>query len=245
MNRSFQSHDPNNTAPSHEQIQLVDSFSKLMKIHFKGQVNAACWFRTLDGDFSDIVQQLQAQDFVTEYMTEISTDDLNQLQLSPAGQRARQLILQDLRRLTEVGASPVLNLIKHYERDEELEFIATDVYSFHVDRSPVPTHTFLCTYHGAVSDILPNSQAQQKILVPEIRDKLRAMYDGPEQGFESFLREYYFDLHYQPAENAQLINLGLGHLWKLAVDHPDQASLPCIHRAPVELDGEYRLLLIC
>jgi hypothetical protein len=31
----------------------------------------------------------------------------------------------------------------------------------------------------------------------------------------------------------------------LAVDHPTQQVLPCVHRAPIEIDGEYRLLLIC
>ncbi len=120
-----------------------------------------------------------------------------------------------------------------------------DVYSFHVDRSPIETDTFLCTYHGAASDIVPNDQVEQKVLIPEIREKLKALHDGPEAEFESFLAEYFFDLHYQPKPNAQPINLGIGHLWRLAVDHPTQKVLPCVHRAPVENDGEYRLLLIC
>jgi hypothetical protein len=114
-----------------------------------------------------------------------------------------------------------------------------------VDRSPVGTQTFLCTYHGAASDILPNDQATQKILIPEIREKLKELHDGPEAEFEMFLKDCFFDLHYQPKSNAQPINLGSGHLWKLAVDHPGQQVLPCIHRAPVERGGEYRLLLIC
>jgi hypothetical protein len=29
------------------------------------------------------------------------------------------------------------------------------------------------------------------------------------------------------------------------VDHPEQQVLPCVHRAPLENNGEYRLLLIC
>ncbi|RYZ28666.1 MAG: DUF1826 domain-containing protein, partial [Chitinophagaceae bacterium] len=29
------------------------------------------------------------------------------------------------------------------------------------------------------------------------------------------------------------------------VDHPKQQVLPCIHRAPIENEGECRLLLIC
>ena len=62
---------------------------------------------------------------------------------------------------------------------------------------------------------------------------------------ETFLEEYFFDLHYQPKPDIEPINLGLGHLWRLAVDHPTQQVLPCVHRAPTENDGEYRLLLIC
>jgi len=158
---------------------------------------------------------------------------------------ARDIILKDIQLLTNIGASPVLNLLKYYERDDELDFISTDVYSFHVDRSPIETDTFLCTYHGAASDIVPNDQVEQKVLIPEIREKLRALHDGSEAEFESFLAEYFFDLHYQPKPNAQPINLGTGHLWRLAVDHPTQKVLPCVHRAPVENDGEYRLLLIC
>ena len=79
----------------------------------------------------------------------------------------------------------------------------------------------------------------------EIRAKLKELYDGPEAGFEDFLEEYFFDLHYQPKPDAKPINLGQGHLWRLAVDHPTQQALPCVHRAPVENEGEYRLLLIC
>ena len=135
--------------------------------------------------------------------------------------------------------------MKCYERDDELDFISTDVYSYHVDRSPIATDTFLCTYHGAASDILPNDQVEQKILIPEIRLKLQELYDGPESEFDAFLEEYFFDLHYQPKSNATPVNLGMGHLWRLAVDHPTQQVLPCVHRAPVEKDGEYRLLLIC
>ncbi len=193
------------------------------------------------GDFKEIVAKLQLK----ENITEISIEDLLALPLSEQGDLARDIILKDIQLLTNIGASPVLNLLKYYERDDELDFISTDVYSFHVDRSPIETDTFLCTYHGAASDIVPNDQVEQKVLIPEIREKLRALHDGSEAEFESFLAEYFFDLHYQPKPNAQPINLGTGHLWRLAVDHPTQKILPCVHRAPVENDGEYRLLLIC
>ena len=230
-----------NTFSGKDQIGVVSSFSDLVNTDFKGTMNAICWERNLVGDFKEIASKLQLKGNITE----VSAGDLLALQLSENGHMARKIILNDLQLLTDFGASPTLNLLKKYERDDELSFISTDVYSYHVDRSPVGTDTFLCTYHGTSSDILPNDQATQKILLPEIRKKLKELHDGPEEEFEDFLKEYFFDLHYEPKLNAQPINLGTGHLWRLAVDHPEQKVLPCVHRAPVENDGEYRLLLIC
>ncbi|MDQ0068144.1 DUF1826 domain-containing protein [Chryseobacterium lathyri] len=231
----------NRTFSDNNQIGVVSTFSELVNTNFQGAMNAVCWNRNLDGDFKEIVSQLQLK----ENITEVSIEDLLALQLSEEGNTARKIILSDLELLTDFGASPSLNLLKSYERDEEFDFISTDVYSYHVDRSPVGTQTFLCTYHGAASDILPNDQATQKILIPEVRKKLKELYDGPESEFETFLKGCFFDLHYQPKPNAQPINLELGHLWKLSVDHPGQQVLPCVHRAPAENEGEYRLLLIC
>ncbi|MEN3978405.1 DUF1826 domain-containing protein [Acinetobacter sp. CWB-B33] len=223
------------------QISTVSNFSELINLHFHGEVNAVCWHRNLTGDFKEIVAKLH----LVENITEVSTEDLLALQLTKQGNLARDTILNDMQLLADFGASPSLNLLKNYERDDELDFFATDVYSFHVDRSPIETDTFLCTYHGAASDLVFNDQVEQKILIPEIREKLKQLHDGPEAEFERFLEEYFFDLHYQLKPNAQPVNLGLGHLWRLAVDHPTQKVLPCVHRAPVETDGEYRLLLIC
>lgn len=231
----------NHIFSDNNQIGVVSTFSELTNTNFKGSINAICWNRNLAGNFKEIVSQLQLK----ENITEVSIEDLLALQLSEEDHAAREIILSDVQLLTDFGASPSLNLLKSYERDEEFDFISTDVYSYHVDRSPVGTQTFLCTYHGAASDILSNDQATQKILIPEIREKLKELHDGPEAEFEIFLKDCFFDLHYQPKPNAQPINLGSGHLWKLAVDHPGQQVLPCIHRAPVEKDGEYRLLLIC
>lgn len=223
------------------QIYVAASFSELINTDFQGQMNAIFWHRNLVGDFHEIVSKLQLVDDITE----ISTADLLALQLSEQGLLARDIILNDMQMLTDFGASPSLNLLKCYERDDELSFISTDVYSFHVDRSPIAADTFLCTYYGAASDIVPNHQVEQKILIPEIRAQLKALHDGPESEFDAFLEEYFFDLHYQAKPEAQPVNLGLGHLWRLAVDHPAQQVKPCVHRAPVEKDGEYRLLLIC
>lgn len=223
------------------QIQLVTNFKDLVSTAFHGEMNAICWKRTLTGNFAEIIHKIS----LNENMTILEEEELMKLQLSEQGQLAREIILQDLNLLKNHGASPVLNVIEHYERDDVYHFFPTDVYSFHVDRSPIPTDTFLCTYHGAPSEILPNAQAKQKILIPEIREELKKLYGGADEGFESFLSERFFDLHYQAKPNASPINLGLGHIWRLAVDHPQMQSLPCVHRAPVEKPGEKRLLLIC
>jgi hypothetical protein len=147
--------------------------------------------------------------------------------------------------LKELGASPTLNVIEFYDRDDSFPFFPTDVYSYHVDRSPIPVDTILCTYYGESSEILPNSQAEQKILVPEIRNELKKLHSEAEEDFESFLIDNLFDLHYQEKPKAQPLKLDLGHIYRLAIDHPKSKVLPCVHRAPMEKNGEKRLLLIC
>ena len=230
-----------NTLSDNNQIKVVSTFSELVNLNFQGDNNAIGWHRNLVGDFKEIVDKLELKDNITE----VSIEDLLALQLSESGHLARETILKDVQLLTDFGASPSLNLLKNYERDDELDFISTDVYSYHIDRSPIETDTFLCTYYGPASDILPHDQVEQKVLIPEIREKLKKLHDGPEAEFETFLEDYFFDLHYQPKPNTKPVNLGSGHLWRLAVDHPTQQVLPCVHRAPTEKDGEYRLLLIC
>lgn len=222
------------------QIHYVSSFQDFVSTPFQGEVNAMCWTRKLTGDFSEIVDKIEVNGNIEEVDEEI----LNQLQLTEQGQLARDILLNDLNLLKAHGASPNLNVIRFYERDDS-EFFPTDVYSFHVDRSPVPTDTFLCTYYGEPSEILPNSQAEQKVLIPEIRDELKKLYGGADEDFESFLSEHFFDLHYRAKPGAHPISLGLGHMWRLAIDHPEGKVLPCIHRAPKEKSGESRLLLIC
>lgn len=224
------------------QIQQVSSFQELVNTPFQGNVNAISWNRTLQGDFAEIVKQFKFCD----NMKTIHPEELLELQLSQQGQLAREILLNDLKMFEDHGAAPVLNLIKNYERDEEYPFFPTDVYSFHVDRAPIPADTYLCTYYGASSEIVTNHQATQKIRIPEIRSELKKLYDGEEgQGFEDFLSEYFFDLHYEVKPNTPITRLGVGHLWKLAIDYPQSPVLPCIHRAPIEKTGETRLLLIC
>lgn len=228
-----------NLSNTQDQIRCIENFQDLVSTPFSGKMNAVCWTRDLVGDFSEIVSRLESG----QPLAEVNLDALRGLQLTEQGQLARDLLLMDFQLLKAHGASPTLNLIKHYERDDF--FFPTDVYSFHVDRSPIPTDTFLCTYHGAASELVANSQAEQKVLIPEIRVELKKIYDGPTDGFESFLSEYFFDLHYRAKHDDQIINLGQGHLWRLAVDHPESNCEPCVHRAPEEKDGETRLLLIC
>lgn len=228
-------------SPTEQQIQYVTNFQDFVSTPFQETVNAICWTRQLIGDFSEIVEKVA----LNENMATLDQEELRELPLSKQGQLAREILLNDLKRFKAQGAEPTLNVIKCYERDDSFPYFPTDVYSFHVDRAPVPTDTILCTYYGASSDILPNKQAQQKILVPEIRAELKKLYDGEAEGFDSFLKEYFFDLHYQAKPEARPINLGIGHIWRLACDYPDSPVPPCVHRAPKEKTGEHRLLLIC
>jgi hypothetical protein len=227
--------------PAENQIHYVTNFQDLVSTPFTGIINAMCWTRELPGDFSEIVKMVEQ----TENITVLEEEDLCELQLSEQGKLAREILINDLKLLKAHGASPNLNVINYYDRDESYPFFPTDVYSWHVDRSPIPTDTILCTYYGESSDILPNAQGKQKILIPEIREELKKLYHGAEEGFETFLSENFFDLHYQAEPGARIINLGTGNLWRLAVDHPDSQVPPCLHRAPKEKPGESRLLMIC
>ena len=225
----------------HHQIHCVSTFRDLVDTPFHREMNAICWTRRLIGDFAEIVDRIQ----LSGNIANIEQEELRELKLSEQGQIAREILLNDWALLEAHGASPMLNVIKYYDRDDSYPFFPTDVYSYHIDRSPVPTDTFLCTYYGESSDILPNSQGEKKVLISEIREELKKLYGGAEDGFESFLREQFFDLHYQAKPDARPISLGIGNIWRLAVDHPASQVSPCIHRAPNEKSGQPRLLMIC
>jgi hypothetical protein len=223
------------------QVMSVSNFNDLVTTPFHNEINAICWDRKLIGDFAEIVNKITFSGNIFE----LELEELIELNLSEQGEMAREILINDFKLLKNHGAEPILNIIKCYDRDESLSFFPTDVYSYHVDRSTIASDTFLCTYHGETSDILPNSKGIQKILIPEIREALKKYYEGKEEDFDSFLIDNFFDLHYQALPNAKPISLGLGQLWRLACDSPDSPVLPCLHRAPIEKVGENRLLMIC
>ena len=225
---------------TNENLLFVNTFEELVSTPFEGKINALSWKREIEGDYEAIVNAFEFK----ENIIEIDPTDLNNLTLSEAGIIARNTILNDYELLQNQGASPVLNIIKYYEEDTSFPFFPTDVYSYHVDRSTVATDTFLCTYFGSPSELIPNEQAVQKITIPEIREQLISLFDGESTEFETFLSEHFFDLHYATKPNTQPIKAEIGHIWRLAVDHPSSKVLPCVHRAPKE-NGKKRLLLIC
>jgi hypothetical protein len=231
----------NSCSSTLQQGHAISSIEELLETPFQGAINTLYWPRELVGNFSEIVEQTQVEGNITT----LDLETLRELELSEQGRVARDILINDFETLKAFGAAPTINLITRYDRDDSYPFFPTDVYSFHVDRSPIPIATYLCTYYGDSSEILPNEQAEQKIRIPEIRNELKKLYDGAPEDFDAFLKEHFFDLHYRPKAQAQPIRCGLGHVWKIAVDHPTSNVPPCIHRAPEEHSGKTRLLLIC
>ncbi|SDR72772.1 hypothetical protein [Opitutus sp. GAS368] len=228
--------------PDNPHVKVVRNFAELVATPFAGGVNALCWPRPLAGDFGEIVAGLGAG----EGIMSLDEGRLNALVLSAAGRVARDILLADLRLLRDQGLAPELNCIHIYPRDEDAAVVPVDVYSFHADRAPVETSTWLCTYHGPASEGLRNEETQRRIDVPATRAALLAEYGGADDdGFREFLRDSCYDLHYAPAPNARPWSFGLGHLWRIAVAWPGSPVPPCIHRAPATLPGDPpRLLLI-
>lgn len=224
-------------------IKVVQSFAELVTTRFEEGVNALCWSRALRGDFSEVVEKLGPG---AEIMT-IEEERLTRLDVSAAGQMAIEILREDLRRLREAARDPVLNCIRQYPRDEAAAPVATDVFSWHVDSAPVEADTWLCTYHGAASEGLPNEEAQRRTDISETRAELLKFLGMEEDGaeFREALREHCFDLHYAARPQARPYSFGVGNLWRIAVDWPGSPVPPCIHRAPETLPGEPRLLLIC
>jgi len=233
---------PLTTLPDHACIKVVGSFEELVSTPFANGVNALCWPRTLAGNFQEIVDRLGA----VEAITGLDEDDLRALGLSPAGQTAREILIEDLRLLREHELTPELNCIPGYPKDDESGPVPTDVYSFHADSANVMADTFLCSYTVSSSEGLRPEDAVRCSDVPETRAKLLKEYGGADDdGFKVFLNENFYDLHYVAKNGAQPYVFGLGNLWRITTDYPGSPVPPCVHRAPLQQPGQPpRLLLI-
>ena len=223
-------------------LKVVGSFEELVRTPLSDGINALCWQRTLQGDFGEIVEKLG----VGKGITSIDGERLLALDLSEAGQVAREVLLQDQELLRARELLPSLDCVNGYENAIESELLRTDVQSWHVDSATVEADTYLCTYFGAASEGLWNEEAMRRVDVPEFRAELLQLYGGADDaGFCDYLNENFLDLHYAPLPDARPFSFGLGHLWRIAIVYPGSPVPPCIHRAPVTLPGmPQRLLLI-
>lgn len=219
-------------------IQFVDSFRALATAAYPAGGNALGWARTLAGDFAEVVAQLGPGEGVVR----LDEARLRGLKLKPAGAAAVDVMLADFQRLEAAGLAPELNLIHAYPKDTD-DLVATDVFSWHVDRATEPADTWLCTYYGAPSEALPNAEAIRRVDEPATRAALLQRYGGADDAdFPEWLSEHSYDLHYRTLPGARPYAFGVGQLWRIAADYPDSLVPPCIHRAPATTGP--RLLLI-
>ena len=227
---------------AHPRIKFVRSFAELVSTPFADGVNALCWPRTLAGDFDEITAVIGPLDEITT----LDDESLLGLPLSPAGQLARDILLEDQRLLREAGLDPSLDCIPAYPRDPGASPVPIDVYDFHVDSATVPADTYLCSYTVASSEGVDNDEAQCRVDVPATRAELLLRYGGADDaGFADYLHEHCFDLHYVALPQALPYSFGLGNLWRIATACPGSPVPPCIHRAPATAPGQPpRLLLI-
>lgn len=216
-------------------------FNELISATFGGGVNAICWPRALSGDFAEVLTQLKPGPGITT----LEEEQLLALPLSAAGRMAVEVMLKDQRLLREHGLDPVLDCVNGYLPVEDPGPLRTDVCSFHADSATVPADTWLCTYHGASSEILRHEEAVRRVDMPATRAELLRHYGGADDaGFAEYLNDHYFDLHYAPLRSAKPFSLGVGNLWRIALEYPGCPVPPCIHRAPDPVPGQPRLLLI-
>lgn len=223
-------------------VRKINSFAELVGTTMSDGVNALCWSRSLEGDFAEVARLLARED---EGIHVLEEDELRSLPASAAGRIAIEAMLADFRLLRERQLDPVLNFINGSERDLADAIVATDVFSWHADRAPVPLDTYLCTYFGASSEGLRNEDATRRVDDPATRAELLKLYGGADDdGFREFLAEHSFDLHYAATAGAVPFSFGHFNLWRIALAYPGNPVPPCIHRAPETAAGETRLMLI-
>jgi hypothetical protein len=219
----------------------VTRFEAMVSATFGDGENAICWPRVLAGDFAEVLRHLNPEPGITT----LEAEQLLALPLSAAGRVAVEVMLKDQRLLRDQGLDPVLDCVNGYLPVEDTGPLRTDVCSFHADSATVPADTWLCTYQGASSEILPHAEAIRRVDMPETRAHLLRHYGGADDaGFAEYLNDHYFDLHYAPLPSAKPLSLGVGNLWRIAIEYPDCPVPPCIHRAPDPVPGQPRLLLI-
>lgn len=228
--------------PDYFRIRRVSSFAELVGTPLRDGVNALCWPRSLAGDFGEVARLLARSD---EGIHTLDEEELRALNVSAAGRTAVDAMLADFRLLRDRRLDPVLNYINGGEHDDPDAVVATDVFSFHADRAPIPADTYLCTYFGPASEGLRNEDATRRVDDPATREKLLQLYGGADdEGFREFLAEHCYDLHYAASPAARPFSFGHFNLWRIALAYPGNPVPPCIHRAPETRTGEVRLLLI-
>lgn len=226
-------------------MRVVGSFEELVAAPFADGVNALCWARDLAGDFAEVAAQVLALGG-GDGITTLDEEDLMALTLGPGGRQARTELVADLERLTKRGLQPSLDCFSTLARDESGGPVRTDVQHWHVDAAPVVVDTYLCSYTTAASEGLRPEDARLCPEIPEIRAALLGQYGrADDAGFANFLREHFYDLHYEAAAGAVPFDFGLGNLWRIANRCPGSPVPPCVHRAPTPPAGAPpRLLLI-
>jgi len=228
--------------PSASRIRHVASFAELVETPLRDSVNALCWPRALPGDFAEVAARLARGE---EGIHALDEAELRALPLSAGGRLAVDAMLADFRLLRDRQLDPVLNYLNGGEHDEPHAIVATDVFSWHADRAPVPADTYLCTYFGPTSEGLRNEEAVRRVDDPATRARLLELHGGADdEGFRAFLADHCYDLHYSAAPGAQPFSFGHFNLWRIAIAYPGNPVPPCIHRAPATSAGETRLLLI-
>lgn len=227
-------------------VRVVGGFHELATAVFGDGVNAFCWPRELPGNFQEVVERLEA----ARGITTIPNDRLEALlpELSPDGQLAVQIMLDDLRRLRELQLEPVLDCINGYvpRSSEPPGPVRTDVCSWHADSATGEADTWLCTYHGPSSEGLLNEEAVCRVNIPETRAALLRCFGGEEgEAFQEYLEDHFYTLHYAALAGARPYPFGFGNLWRIATEYPGCPVPPCIHRAPDPVPGQLpRLLLL-